>query len=100
MLMLKLFHGRNDPAEQMDDWGFEGPIFGPMTYVHGTYNANLKFSLAGIGGPEDHMLWFHEDMVVYQGKYYGDWSVFDESLLTDDDRKLVQPFDRSHDGGY
>jgi hypothetical protein len=28
-LYLRLYHGRTDPEQQMEDWGFTGPTFGP-----------------------------------------------------------------------
>ncbi len=72
-LYLQLYHGRNDPAQQMDDWGFAGPTFGPLTSVVQTYLTH--FRLYGDGGME---LWLEtcDDMIVWQGSYYGDMSVF------------------------
>ncbi len=28
-LYLRLYHGRKDPQEDLEDWGSAGPIFGP-----------------------------------------------------------------------
>ena len=34
-MYLRLYHGRKDPNQQMVDWGFDGPTFGPLSsYVH------------------------------------------------------------------
>jgi hypothetical protein len=30
---LELYHGRHSPDENLDDWGFEGPVLGPFPYV-------------------------------------------------------------------
>ena len=30
-MYLRLYHGRTDPNQQMDDWGFGGPIIGPLS---------------------------------------------------------------------
>ncbi len=73
-MYLKLFHGRADPTVSLDDWGEEGPIFGPMSYVHTTYAADIKFE---VGEDMCELLIIH-DMVYYDGMYYGDWSVFEK----------------------
>jgi hypothetical protein len=39
MLYIRLFHGRVDPEQDMDDWGSDGPIFGPYHFVHTTYTS-------------------------------------------------------------
>lgn len=33
-LRFQLFHGRFDPEQDMDDWGFEGPTFIGQTIAH------------------------------------------------------------------
>lgn len=65
---IHLFHGRTDINADMNDWGSIGPEFGPFPYVHTTYNDHLKFG-------EDSMLRSIDDMIYYDGIYYGDWSV-------------------------
>jgi len=79
MLYIRLFHGRTDPDQNMDDWGTDGPVFGPYKFVHTTYSHFLKL------GKSDHLideLYVHkEDLIYYDGVYYGDWSVFDEQVL-------------------
>ena len=72
-LYLHLYHGRKNPAEEMDDWGFAGPTFGPLTCVVQTY-----FSMLRLHGPEGGELWLEQldDMVVWAGCYYGDLSIF------------------------
>ena len=72
MIYLRLFHGRTDPAQDMDDWGLDGPIFGPYEFVHTTYALNLKFGKNGTCNE----LFCYEDMVYYDGVYYGDWTIF------------------------
>lgn len=96
-MYLRLFHGRNSPDEQLDDWGFEGPEIGPLQYAHTTYASDVKLEFLDV---EDHDKFFLREvcgynrnteevsfsefaeldiahgMVVYDGKYYGDWSVF------------------------
>lgn len=43
-LYLRLFHGRNSPDDQLDDWGFDGPFIGPLESVHCTYATALRLS--------------------------------------------------------
>lgn len=68
---LQLFHGRTNPNQDMEDWGTDGPVFGPLRYVHNTYKSNIKLGV----GDQDEEIWFYEDMVYYDGVHYGDWSV-------------------------
>lgn len=75
---LELFHGQKRPEEELDDWGFQGPVL-LVDYVHVTYCGDLKL---GLSLPEgDGELSFVDDLVYYDGGYYGDWSVFPEALL-------------------
>ena len=78
MLYIRLFHGRVDPGQDMNDWGSDGPVFGPYEFVHVTYAFHVK-----LGKQDDHCdeLFGFEDMIYYDGVYYGDWSVFDERTL-------------------
>lgn len=83
-LYVHLYHGRNNPEEQMDDWGFDGPKIGPLIFCHGTYAAHLKLEFEQ--GYEHHAKLFRldpafpeipykEDMLFHDGKYYGDFTV-------------------------
>jgi hypothetical protein len=36
-LYLRLYHGRATPDEQMEDWGSDGPVIGPLASIHVTY---------------------------------------------------------------
>jgi len=91
MLYLKLFHGRNDPAEDMDDWGFDGPVFGPYQSIHTTYTYHLKMNRTDGGMDELRIV---GDMIFYDNKYYGDWSVYEtpeESLIEKYDVSKADP---------
>lgn len=72
MAYLELFHGRKTPDERLDDWGEQGPVFGPFPYFHTTYALEIKF------GEPGHVLSIlqPDGLVYYDGMYYGDWSVF------------------------
>jgi hypothetical protein len=41
-LYLRLCHGRKDPAQEMDDWGFVGTTFGPLNCVVQTYTTAIR----------------------------------------------------------
>ena len=71
-MYLRLWHGRQNPNEDLDDWGTDGPILGPFDSIGGTYCSDLK-AFSG----DDHEVWFtfHQDLLYYDGMFYGDWSV-------------------------
>lgn len=73
-LYLKLMHGRDDPGQQMADWGFDGPVLGPFEAVHFTYLTHVRCFPEGNAGDELELC-FHDDMLVYEGKYYGDFEI-------------------------
>jgi len=71
---VRLFHGRNSPDEQLPDWGFDGPLIGPVG-VTSTYGTIKLHDPEWVDFTE---LPYHDSdgLVAYQGKYYGDWEVF------------------------
>lgn len=73
-LYVRLYHGRNDPTEQLDDWGFDGPTFGPLSGVVSTYCTTIRLH----GESNDAELWLTviDDLIEWDGKFYGDWEVF------------------------
>ena len=82
-LYLGLFHGRRDPNATMEDWGFVGPAIGPLKFCHTTYayTITIAFEWAQdralyFGEDFDGMLTMHDDMIEYEGCYYGDWTVY------------------------
>jgi len=42
MVYIRLFHGRTNPGQDMNDWGADGPVFGPFEFAHTTYSFHLK----------------------------------------------------------
>lgn len=85
-LYLSIFHGRESIEQQMDDWGSPGPLFGPLEFCHTTY-ANLiriQFESASdearlfcnVEFPDPQHLLLDHDLLLYNGVYYGDWSLF------------------------
>jgi hypothetical protein len=73
---LKLLHGRNGPKEQLEGWGFDGPVLGPFEAVHLTYATDIRcFSKGSDGDAEAINLFYHDDLLVHDGKYYGDFEI-------------------------
>ena len=83
-IYIRLWHGRKHPDEELQDWGFEGPIIpiAGMHVVYGTVMLNLGESGAFPEGAWREIK--HDDefvdlpteesgLVVFNGLYYGDW---------------------------
>ena len=89
MLYLELFHGRPDPAADLDDWGEQGPVFGPLSFVHTTYGSVIH--LGEPTAPFDTIgdLYIVEGLVYYNGMYYGDWSVSNDPTDLQRDRLVT-----------
>tara|TARA_R110000868_G_scaffold188768_3_gene431538 strand:+ start:6327 stop:6632 length:306 start_codon:yes stop_codon:yes gene_type:complete len=92
-MYLALFHGRDSKTEDMNDWGFSGPLIGPLRYFHTTYNSNVKLAFSQSAGPlaalerarlysvehgsEDVIIFrTDEGLMPFGDKFYGDWTVF------------------------
>lgn len=81
---IELYHGRKDPNQDMDDWGTEGPILGPLNCVVTTYLHTIRLlRFCDENGedlpPKEHVELFlavYDDMIYYDGVFYGDWAVF------------------------
>lgn len=73
-LYLRLYHGRKNPDQQMDDWGFNGPTFGPLSAVVMTYLATIR--IHGRNPADELWLDTTQDMVLWRGNYYGDFEIF------------------------
>lgn len=71
---ILLLHGRDDPNEDMKDWGFHGPTLGPFAAVHFTYKEHIR-CIADSAREEEIELGFCDDLLAYQGKYYGDFEI-------------------------
>ena len=88
-MYLRLFHGRNTVDEIMHEWGFDGPIFEIKGFVHCVYLSHLWVDHDGDGHGE--WLSLVDDLAYYDGKFYGDWSVF----ATLEPGMEIVPFDPS-----
>ena len=87
---IELFHGRTTPDEKLEGWGRQGPVF-LVEYVHVTYLTCLKLGIPEPAGDGD--LRFVQDLVYYDGIYYGDWSVFAPELLDAEQRSRLTEYD-------
>lgn len=82
-LYLGLFHGRDDPKARMDDWGYDGPAIGPLRWCHTTYAFTVRIEFETLTDASlyfdedfDGELPLHDDMLVFDGSYYGDWTLY------------------------
>lgn len=83
-MYLALFHGRENRREVMDQFGFAGPLFGPLQYCHTTYLSDIKIlfeeaedaKLCCGSDEQDVILRVVDDMIHFENAYFGDWSVF------------------------
>jgi len=73
-LYLRLYHGRKDPEQDMEEWGFNGPTFGPLSAVVMTYLATIR--IHGVQTCDELWLETREAMVLWNGTYFGDFEVF------------------------
>ena len=84
-LYLELYHGRDNVDDDLDDWGFDGPVIGPLEHITFTYMHVIRIFFAnekvakscGFPGKEGNWLTFEDDLLSFQGKYYGDFSLID-----------------------
>lgn len=84
-MYIHLFHGRPSPDTQMEGWGVDGPVLGPFKSVHMVYGTTMLFDVDGTGVKDIGPVLFYEDLVYYDGIFYGDFEV------VEDDNDLVQP---------
>ena len=76
---IRLYHGRTSIDEKLDDWGWNGPTLGPYESIQLTYGTHIKMHKA------DHFedLGIVEDLIYYDGYYYGDASIFPSDDVPD-----------------
>ena len=85
-MYLRLIHGRTDPEESPEDWGTDGPVFGPLEFCHITYLNTINIAKKGDHdgtGPmlsEADPMYFHNDLLFYDGVYYGDFELCMEEV--------------------
>jgi hypothetical protein len=95
---LELFHGRSPADEELDDWGQDGPVFGPLNFVHTTYCSDIKIQPKDRPNDNADELFIQSDMVYYDNVWYGDWTVFavhDVKELSEELRARIVPFEET-----
>ncbi len=70
MVYLTLFHGRNDPSINMDGWGYMGPTFA-ADFISGVYTTVMRLHV----GEEHQEILYYDNMLFYDGSWYGDWFI-------------------------
>jgi hypothetical protein len=83
-IYIQLFHGRHTADEELDDWGFDGPVLGPFPWFHVTYGDDIKLGDDGIcvAGKEIVLpVPDSEGFIAFLGAYYGDISVTSEDTI-------------------
>jgi hypothetical protein len=73
-VFIHLLHGRDNPDQDMQDWGFVGPILGPFEAIHFTYRYHVR-CITDSGCGDEVELRFHEDLLVHDGKFYGEFEI-------------------------
>lgn len=77
-LYLHLFHGRADPSDVLTDWGTDGPTIGPFDTLHVVYLSSLVLH----GDDLELLLPVHDDLICFDGIFYGDYEVLSDPLGT------------------
>lgn len=95
-MYINLFHGRKYPEKEMEDWGEQGPIIGPVA-LSWTYGG-FKIHKPGWGDEFEFVKMGSElDLIYFDGMYYGDMEVLEDNdllLLDPANKKRVISFDR------
>jgi hypothetical protein len=73
-VFVHLLHGRDDPDQDMTDWGFAGPVLGPFEAVHFTYRDHIRCIIDARSGAET-ALHYRDDLLVHDGAFYGDFEI-------------------------
>ena len=78
---LLLMHGRTTPDEQLSDWGIHGPVF-KVAWVHLTYLRTVRIGIGSQYHATIHEFEVFEDLIYYDGVYYGDMEVLHLNVLS------------------
>ena len=89
-IYLRLFHGRQDKDERLEDWGLDGPVIGPFDGFHVTYCDTMRFIT---GGEIAMMVRYDEGLFHFRGVWYGDWVICPPE-------GAAQYLGRDHDGNH
>lgn len=81
-IYIELIHGHHYPNEELDDWGFNGPVLGPFPFYHITYGCDVKLGddpIVIMGKEIDFPTWDADGFINFLGGFYGDMSIFTPS---------------------
>jgi hypothetical protein len=82
-IYIELFHGHHSPDEQIEDWGFDGPILGPFPYFHITYGSDVKLGddpILVAGQEYVFPTWDKDGFINFLVGYYGDMSITNSNI--------------------
>ncbi|HAU9810795.1 TPA: ABC transporter substrate-binding protein [Legionella pneumophila] len=86
-MKLRLYHGRNNPEQAMDNWGFEGATLNGIDGIIWTYGVPRVFfvndnaltiakALTGWDELGDGLeMRVYEDLIKTKEGYFGDWEL-------------------------
>jgi hypothetical protein len=97
-MYIELLHGRDDPKEEMEDFGFKGPIIGPFSFMHVSYLHLIRLSKLDFNNGRYYTLDLAEDMLKVGDSYYGDWVFFER--LREKDKERVVSFEEAVKNGW
>lgn len=85
---LNLWHGRANPGQSMDEWGFSAcdvkghvPPRGDMIIFVKEGVRIITFDEKAESGWTELVVPFVEDMLFFEGNYYGDWSADNDGTV-------------------
>ena len=118
-LAITLSHGRKDPNEDMEDWGFNGPVLPGVDSLHIVYLTQITVAfanadLARYARDKTGWDWWdetihclqirtHKDMIQTHEGYFGDWTIALSDPTTEGTKTMTEfPFEeiRAPDGNY
>jgi hypothetical protein len=80
---IQLFHGRHTTIEELDDWGFDGPVLGPFPWFHMTYGDDVKLGdpIVVDGKEIEFPVPDNDSFIRFLGAFYGDMSIVDRATV-------------------
>ncbi len=82
-MYISLYHGfkNQEERELHGNWGKDGPLIGPMSYVHSAYQGDCNYSFENEADaikydmePEDNLK-YNKSCIVFDGMEYGDMTI-------------------------
>lgn len=84
-IFIELLHGRHTPDEELEDWGFDGPVLGPFPWFHMTYGGDVNLGERGLivmGSKVEFPVPDKDGLIPFLGAYYGDMSIMSSRSST------------------